>query len=441
MNLTGDSKQDDVVDGMTGELSTALARLDGPRVISPLSAMKYKDTKKSLAQIARELHVDGIVKGSVTRVGGKVQVKAQLINASTTKDLWADSFEREAPDVAALQSDVARAIAQQVGIEPRPPDRASLGTSHKIAPAAYEEYVRGRYYWNQRKFDQAVEHFQKAIDLEPVYPEAYAGLGAAYALLGYEDKLAPKEAFGKARAAALKALELEPELAEAHAALGYIHTYHDYDFPAGEAEFKRAIAADPNSSMARHFYSIFLTAMLRPAEARVQIEKARDFDPLSDFIVTDMGFQLYYDRKYDEAEKVLKEALATNPESGARVWLGRTYQAEGRYAEAAREYLKVKSIGTLGHFYGISGKRIEAERVLTAIDEDARKPGFHSPYNAALTYLGMGEKDKAMELLDSCYDLRSPRVIWLLRDPRWDPMRSDPRFIELLKKIGFPQVA
>ena len=274
-----------------------------------------------------------------------------------------------------------------------------------------------------------------------MYPEAYAGLGAAYALLGYEDKLAPKEAFEKARAAALKSLDLAPELAEAHAALGYIHTYHDYDFPAGEAEFKRAIAADPSSAMVRQFYSIFLTAMLRPAEARVQIEKARDFDPLSDTIVFNMAFELYYDRKYADAEKYLKEALATNPESSARVWLGRTYQAQGRFAEAAEEYLKVKSIGTLGHFYAVSGRRAEAEKVLETIDEAARKPGFQSPYNAALIYLGLGQKDKAMQLLDSCYDSHSPRLVWLLRDPRWDPMRLDPRFIELLKKIGFPQVA
>ena len=425
---------------MTDELSTALARLNGPRVTAPLSAMMYKRSTKSPAQIARELRVDGVVKGSVTRVGGKLQVKAQLINASTSEDLWADSFEREASDAAALEGDLTKAIAKQLGIALRSPDRADVVTSRKVAPAAYDEYVRGRYYWNQRKFDQAVEHFQKAIDSEPVYPEAYAGLSAAYALLGYDDKLAPSEAFGKARAAAQKALELAPELAEAHAALGYIHTYHDYDFPAGEAEFKRAIAAAPNSSMARHFYSIYLAAMLRPAEARVQIEKAREFDPLSDVIVSDMGFQLYYDRKYDEAERELKEALSRNAESGAHLFLGRTYQAQGRYAEAAEEYVKVKAVGTLGHFYGVSGQRKEAEKVLERIDEDARKPGFHSPYNAALVYLGLGNKDKAMELLDRCYDLRSPRVIWLLRDPRWDPMRSDPRFIDLLKRIGFPQV-
>ena len=438
-NLTGDAKQEALVDGITDELISALARMGGPRVTSRISARKYKDTTKALPEIARELNVEGIVKGSVTRAGDRLQVKAELINASTDKHLWADSFERGAPEVAALHTDVAQAIARQMGIAPARQERANLGTPRTIPPEAYEAYVRGRFFWDQREFGKAVEHFQKALDAEPAYPAAYAGLAAAFALQGYQSELAPKDAFPKAKAAALKALELTPELSEGHAALGYVHTYHDYDFPAAEAEFKRAIAADPNSEMARHFYSIFLAAMLRPAEARVQIEKARELDPLSGFVASDMGFELYYDRKYDEAVKVLQEAIAANPKSYAHFWLGRTYQAQKKYEAAVPEYKLVGEVGALGHLYGIWSKRAEAEKILREIAEADRKPGYHSPYNGALTTLGLGNKDKTMEWLDRCYEERTPYLVWLLRDPRWDPMRSDPRFTELLRKIGFPQ--
>ena len=337
---------------------------------------------------------------------------------------------------------MAQAVAYQVGIAPSRKERASLGTPRTVPQAAFDEYVRGRYFWGQRDFSKAAEHFQKAIDIEPAYPAAYASLGAVYGLAVYQGLIPPNEGFPKAKAAALKALELAPELADAHAALGYAHAYHDYDFPAAEAEFKRAIAADPNSEMARHFYSIFLAAMLRPAEARVQIEKALEIDPLSSFVVSDMGFELYYDRKYTEALKPLQEAIAANPKSFAHFWLGRTYQALGRYAEAEAEYKIVGEVGALGHLYGIWGKKAEAEKVLHAIENaDRGQPGYRGPYDGALTWLGLGDKDKTMEWLGKCYEDRAPFLVWLLRDPRWDPMRSDPRFIDLLKRIGFPQVA
>ena len=291
VNRTGDKSQDDFVDGMTDDLINSLAHLGGPRVTSVTSAMSYKGTDKPISQIARELDVGAIVKGSVTRLGGKIQVKAQLIDASTEKQVWADGFERNPQEVAALRSDVAQAIARQVGIAGGREERAELGSPRNLSRDAYDSYVRGRFFLNQGDFARAVEQFQKALNAEPAYPAAWSGLAAAYALQPLIDLMAPKEAFPKAKAAALKALELAPELSEPHAVLGYIHMYYDYDFPAAEAEFKRAIEADPNAGMARHLYSRYLTAMLRPAEARVQIEKARQLDPLSGAVAADMGFE------------------------------------------------------------------------------------------------------------------------------------------------------
>jgi TolB-like protein/Tfp pilus assembly protein PilF len=440
-NRTGDESQDGFVDGMTDDLIASLARLGGPRVTSVSSVFKYKRTDKPVAQIARELGVSGIVRGSVTRFGGKLQVKAQLLDAANEKTVWADSFERDSREVAALRGDVAQAIARQLGVAGGREEKTEIGSLPKIAPEAYEAYVRGRYYWNQGKFPDAVQHFQKALNAEPAYPAAWAGLAAAYAFQPYIGMMAPREAFPKAKAAALKALELAPELAEPHAVLAYSHMYYDYDFPAAEAEFKRALAADPNSVIARQAYSIYLAAMLRPDEARAQIEKALELDPLSAVVATWVGFELYYERKYDEAIRTLQEVVAANPQSYARFWLGRSYQALRRYEEAVPLFEAVGEKGALGHLYGVWGKRAEAEKMLREQEKEARQPEFFAFYDGALTSLGLGDKDRTMQWLDKCYAARVPYLVWLLRDPRWDTMRSDPRFTELLKKIGFPQVA
>ena len=304
-NLSGDASQEYFADGMTEELITSLARIEGLGVTSRTSIMGFKGTKKKLPEIARELGVDAVVEGSVFRAEGKVRVTAQLIEASSDKHLWAQTYERDLRDVLALEGEISQGIAKVIRGELAPQEQARLATSRQIPPDAHDAYVRGRYSYNQRELAKAVEQFQLALNAEPTYAAAYAGLAAAYALRGYQNELSPRDSFPKAKAAALKALDLEPGLAEAHAVLGYVHTYFDWDFPAADAEFKRAIAANPNSAQARHFYSVFLTALLRPAEARVQIERARELDPLSVLIASDMGFELYYDRKYDEAAKQL----------------------------------------------------------------------------------------------------------------------------------------
>jgi TolB-like protein/Tfp pilus assembly protein PilF len=442
-NRTGDDSQNEFVDGMTDDLISSLAHLGGPRVTSVTSAMKYRNKEMPIAQIARELDVGAIVEGSVTHLGGKIQVKAQLIDASTEKQVWADGFERDPQEMAALRSEVAKAIARQLGIAAGREERADLGSPRNLSRDAYDASVRGRYFLNALEFPKAVAHFQKALNAEPAYPAAWSGLAAAYALQPYVDQMAPKEAFPKAKAAALKALELAPELSEPHAVLGYIHMYYDYDFPAAEAEFKRALAADPNSGTARHLYSRYLTAMLRPAEARVEIEKARELDPLSSAVAADMGFELYYARDYDEAIRALKEAIAGSPKGWAgHFWLGRTYQAQKRYDEALVEYETIHlADGSAAHLYAAVGRRAEAEKILRQLEKEAQEPGFFRFYEGALASLGLGDKDRTMQWLEKCYAARVPFLVWLLRDPRWDPMRSDSRFMELLRRIGFPQVA
>jgi eukaryotic-like serine/threonine-protein kinase len=448
-NLSGDPQQEYFADGVTEQVITNLARFKDLRVISRTSAMTYKATKKRLPEIARELHVDAVVDGSVARVGDKIKVSAELIEAATDKHLWAESYERDVRDVLALEGEVAGAIARKVEIELTPQDRARLEGSRRINPDAYEAYVRGRYYYNKRTqadLQNALEQFQRALDADPTYAAAYAGLADAYSLTGYQNYLAPRDAFPKAKAAALKALELDPGLGAAHASLGYTHLYYDWDFPASESEFRRAIALDPNLVTARHFYSIYLTAMLRPKEARLEIERAHTLDPLSVLVSSDMGFELYYDREYEPAINALRDAIAMNPKAPPpHFWLARVYQAQGRYAQAVTEFQSAgpgvsqwpPALAGLGHLYGILGKRSEALQVIAEMRGMAEK-GFVTAYAPTLVYLGIGDKEKTLAGLNRCLEERSNWMVWLLKDPRWDPMRSEPRFQEIIHKVGFP---
>jgi tetratricopeptide (TPR) repeat protein len=361
-------------------------------------------------------------------------------------------YERDVGDIVETQSEIASEIARKLAIELTPDDRARLEGGRRLDPAAYDEYVRGRYYYNQRSapdLQRAVEHFRRAIDVDPTYASAYAGLADTYSLIGYQNYLAPREAFPKASAAARRAIDLDRNLADPHASLGYIHLYYDWDFAGAEAAFRRAIELSPNLVPARHFYSILLTALLRPAEARAEIERAHSLDPLSPLVASDKGFELYYAGQYDEAAKVLRDAIAMSPAAAApHFWLGRVLQAEEKYQEALAEYRAggpglaawPPSLSGVGHLHGLLGNRAAAVEVLSTLDAMAQH-GFVSAYTRALVYLGLGNESATFESLDHAYKERSNWMVWLLKDPRWDPVRSDPRFAAIVDRVGFPQEA
>ena len=310
--------------------------------------------------------------------------------------------------------------------------------------------VRGpwRYFWNKQSepnLKKAVEEFQRALDLDPTYAAAYAGLADTYSVLGYQTFVSPLDVAPKAKAAAAKALELDPGLAAPHASLGYVHLYFDWDFSAAESEFRQAIALDANSATAHQRYSLLLTALLRPSEARREIELARELDPLSGAVAWTLGGELYYDGRYGEAIKALKDAITMDSKNGvAHFWLGRVFQAQGKYPAIAEfragEPLVSQfspSFASLGHLYGISGKRTQALAVLSDLDR-LSKDKYISPFCWALVYLGLGENDKAMAFLVRSLEERTTWLVWLLRDPRWDPVRSDPRFQDVIRRVGFP---
>ncbi len=448
-NLSADPAQEYFADGLTDELITQLAKQGSLRVISRMSVMHYKASKQTVPEIARELNVDAVVEGSVSRDGNSVRVRAQLIYAPTDEHLWAESFTREMRDLLALQEDVASAIAHQVQAQLIPETVRAGVRPHPVEPAVIEAYLRGRAAWNRRNeagLREAVELFQQAVALDPSYAPAYSGLADSYTTLGYFGYLAPQESFPPARRAAEKALELDPTLAEPHASLAYIKFYYDWDWKGAEQEFQNALVLNPNYATAHHWYSVYLTAMERPGEAMAEIQKARNLDPLSPAIQTDIGFQLYYTRRYDEAIRHLTSTLEMNPNLPlAHLWLGRSYQEKGMYAEALAAFAQagkgmrnwLPAIAARGMILGLAGKRQEARTVLNEMRELAKKR-YVTAYGVALVYAGLGDKDQAFVWLQRGVQERTHWMVWTKLDPRWDSLRDDPRFGELLRRVGLP---
>jgi TolB-like protein/DNA-binding winged helix-turn-helix (wHTH) protein/Tfp pilus assembly protein PilF len=326
-NLSGNPADEYFVDGMTDELITNLAKISALRVSSYTSVSKFKTTSKSLPQIAQELHVDGIVEGSVLRSGDQVRITAQLIYAPRDQHLWAEEYQRYLRDVLYLQREVARDIAQQVRVTLTPNERQRLATAGAVDPAAYESYLRGRSFWNQRSeasLLKAIDQFHNAVEVDAGYAPAYSGLADCYTTLGYLSYLDPLDAFPRARDAAIKALELDSSLAEAHTSLAYYDLYHAWNWVEAENEFKKAIELNSNYATAHDWYSYYLTAMGRFDEAWKEVNRAHELDPLSVIISTDIGFNYYYQRKYDEAISQLRGTLSVSPKFPlAHLWLGR----------------------------------------------------------------------------------------------------------------------
>ena len=447
-NLSGDPSQEYFADGITDALITQLAKLHGLRVISRTSIMQYKSLRKPLSDIARDLSVDAVVEGSVSRSGNRVRVTAQLVDAHADRHLWAEEYDRDLREVLSLQSELARDIAEQVRANISSEGKLLMAPVGTVEPAAYESYLRGRSFWNQRTpagLKQSIIHFQHAIELNPRYAEAYSGLADAYTALGYTSYWAPKDSFPKAREFANKALQIDSNLVEARASLAYVKLYYDWDWKGGEEELQRAIAVNPNYATAHHWYSVLLTARGRHEEASSEIGRAHELDPLSVPINTDIGFELYYARRYEEAISHLRSVLQTSPKFPlAHLWLGRTYEQKGMYPEAIAEFEQAGTalkdwpviIAAAGHAYGRWGHKSDATAALRRMNELTREE-YVTPYGIALIFAGMNDKENAIQWLQNAYEDRSHWLVWLNLDPRFDNVRSDPRFQELLQRMKF----
>jgi TolB-like protein/DNA-binding winged helix-turn-helix (wHTH) protein/Flp pilus assembly protein TadD len=447
-NLSADPAQEYFADGMTDALITDLSKISALRVISRTSAMQYKGTKKRLPQIARELNVDGVVEGSVMRSGNRVRITAQLLQAGTDQHLWAETYERDLGDVLKLQSEVAQTIAQQVRIQLTPQQKAQLGSALGVNPEAYEAYLRGRYFWNQRtdgSLWKSLELFQHAIDIDPNSALPYAGLADAYLVLDSWtlEAAPPIELSPKARAAVDKALQLDPTLAEARTVLAGVK-HGDWDWNGAGVEYRRAIELNPNYAHAHHWYSQYLCELGRFDEGVAEADRAHALDPLNLMLGIDVGMRLYWARRYREAIAPIRKTLELDPNFRvARRFLGQVYEQNGMYEAAIAELRQAAKLsennpidlGALGHVYAVSGHRREALQILEELRQHSAKR-YVSGYEFALIYAGLGKLEKAFQWLDKAFQEHSTWMLHLRVDPRLDPLRSDPRFQDLLRRVG-----
>ena len=449
-SLSNDASQDYFADGMTDELISDLGQISALRVISRTSVMGYKRARKPLPQIARELNVDAVVEGTVLRSGDHVRITAQLIEASADKHLWSQSYEGELHDALALQNKVARTIAEQIRISLNPQEQAALRTAKVVNPEAYVSYLKGRYFWNKRTGDSlrvALAYFNQAIEEDPKYAQAYSGLADTYALLGdwQYAVMTPKEALPKAKAAAIKALELDSALGEAHNSLAFCLDGFDWDFDSAGKEFLRAIELNPGYATAHHWYAWHLALLHRYNEAIAEMKKAEDLDPLSLVINADLAELLVLAHSYDESIQQSRKTIEMDPNFGlARNHLAQAYLQKQMNDEAVAELQKAVQlsggsptcIANLARAYVASGKRSEAEMLLSDLKRRSN-PSHSLASEIAVIYVALGDTDQAITWLKKGYEERfNPGV--LLR-PGFDPLRSDPRFKELVRRIGLPR--
>ena len=448
-NLSRDPEQEYFADGMTDALIAELGQIGSLRVISRTSTMRYKKTDKPLPQIARELNVDALVEGSVLRSGDKVRITAQLIGAVPERHLWARSYERDLRDVLALQGDVAQAIAREVQVKLTPREQTRLARARPVNPEAHEFYLKGRYEWNKRTeqgLKKGLQYFEDAIAKDPNYAAAYAGLADSYHLLADHGFLPARDVDPKAKAAALKALEIDGDLADAHASLAIVLADYDRDWTSAEREYRRAIELNPGYATAHHFYALFLSSLAKHGEAIREIEEARKLDPLSVRINANVGLVLYFARRYDAAIEQLRKALELEPnDEASHEYLGWAYLQKGMHQEAVAEFRKAADQRTgaltplagLAQAYAIAGKRDEAHRVLNQLKALSEQK-YVVPYLTACIYAGLGEREEAFAWLERAFEAHDPTLSVLNVDPSLDPLRSDPRFQDLLRRMNFP---
>ena len=441
-NLSGDPAQEYFADGMTDELITEIAKIGSLRVMSRTSIMQYKGAHKRLPVIARELGVDAIVEGTVVRSGPKVRITAQLIQARDDRHLWSDKYEGDLGDVLKLQGEVAEAIAGQIQIKLTPQEHAILARARPINPQAYEAYLAGNYFRNKMEGGKSIELFTRAIELDPAYAQGYAGLSMSYVYLGIFGLRPSGEVYPKARAAAMKALELDETVAEAHLTLADVKKGYDWDWVGAEAAYKRALELNPSYSMAHALYADYLSKMRRHEEAIAEARQARKLDPISVHTNVVLGMTLYRARRYDEAMGACQKALELDPNDPYALWFqALADEQKHQLPEAIAKLKKAVSLSgaplfraLMANAYALAGERSKALNVLDEL-KVLSKRGYVSPLDFAVVYTGLGDRDSAFQWLEKAYQERTMRI-QELPEPLFDSLRSDPRFPDLMRRIG-----
>jgi serine/threonine protein kinase/Tfp pilus assembly protein PilF len=447
-NLSHDPEQEFFAQGMTEDLITNLAKISALRVISRTSVMQYRGTNKQLPQIAKELSVDAVVEGSVQRSGDRVRITAQLIEAADDKHLWAESYDRELRDVLSLQDQVARQIARTVQAQLTPQEEERLAGGRSINPNAYQLYLQGRFHWNkgdEQNLRKSVEYYRQAIAEDPHDALAYAGLADSYSAFS-DWYLPPREVMPQAKTAVTKALELDESLAAAHNSLCFIHTIYDWDWQGAERECRRAIELNPNFADAHDNYANYLAAIGQWDRASAELHRAEELDPLSFHICTDGALDFWQARKYEEGAEQALKAIELQPDFFvAHSYLALNYLQMGRLPEAVVEAQKGTQLshsqlakGFLGYAYAAAGNEREARKVAEELVANI-KTRYVCPFEIGTTYLALGQKDEAFRWFEKAYEERSVCIFTMKFDPRLDPIRSDPRYHSLIRRVAFPQ--
>ena len=449
-NLSGDSTQEYLADGMTEALIGRLSGIRDLRVISRTSVMRFKDTQLSVPEIARTLRVDAIVEGSVIREGSRIRVHAQLIRGATDEHIWSEEYPREYRSLLEVQEEVGRRIAEQIQISLTPEDRARLASTHPVDPEAHENYLKGRYYFNLRTGDalnKSIASFQQAIARDSRYALAYSGLAYAYAVLGFRGGFPSKDALSLAKTAALKAIELDETLTEPHASLAFIAETHEWDWATAEREYKRALELNPSDARTHNWYAGYLMYVGRFDDGISEARCARDLDPLSLPINNALAGRLLAGSRYDEALKQVQKTLELDAHfAPAHQTLGWVYLHSGKQEEAIREFQNALRLsGTadadlqldLGIAYAMTGKRDEARRILAKLENLHEQGGVPSG-SVAILHGAVGESNEAFAWLEKAYEERDPQLTYIKAGRRFEPLRKDPRFAELVHRLGLP---
>jgi TolB-like protein/DNA-binding winged helix-turn-helix (wHTH) protein/Flp pilus assembly protein TadD len=450
-NLSGDPAENYLADGMTEELIGRLAQVPGLRVISRTSVMRLRETQLSLPDIAKTLNVDAVLEGSVIREGNQIRIHAQLIRAATDEHIWAEEYQREYQSVLALEEDVSRTIAERVEASIAPGQRLALAPDRQVNPEAHEDYLKGRYYFNQRTdeaLNRSLSYFKQSIAIDPTYALAYSGLADDYALIGFRGAVPSRESLTQAKAAALKAIELDDKLAAAHASLAFIAETHEWDWTTAEREYKRALELNPGDARAHHWYSGYLVYRGRFDQGIAEEKRARDLDPLSLPINNALAGRLLVAGRYDEATNQVEKALELDPRfPPAHQTLGWVYLNRGKPKDAIREFQNAVELSgsdnidfmlDLGFGYAMAGDHDQARTILDKLMSLYRQ-GLAPSGSIGILYGAMGEKDQAFRWLNRACDERDPELTYIkVPGRRFEPLRNDSRFQQLVARVGVP---
>ncbi len=451
-NLSGDPAQDYFADGMTEALITELGKISTLQVISHQTVLGYRQTAKPLPRIARDLNVNALLEGTVLRSGGKVRITVNVVQAVPERHLWAESYEFDQQDVLAVQGEVAQGVARQIRVKLMPQEQARLASSRRVDPEAYEAYLLGRAYsykaMTRTNWTRAKEYFEKAIEKDPGYAPAYGSLAVLYIHSNRGSTTRdPGDLRLQARQWAEKALKLDGTLAEAHCALARV-AQQEWNWATADQEYRRAIEFNPSYPIAHIWYAQYLWAMQRSEESVAEAKRAQLLDPVSPFVNTWAGAAYFYAGKADEGMASMQKALELDPSfSDASIVLARAYLKQGMFQQATVELQRaltfneteVLVLGALAHVYARIGQREDALKLVHKLERiEGEERGYVAPFGIIWAYAGLGDKEQAFAWLERAYEEHRDRIVWLNVDPLLEPLRSDPRFHDLVRRVGLP---